>query len=148
MDFLEQLGEFACNDDPACRLENIGQCIQGFFNPVWRFIENKGRTGVSQGFQGVFFREGKIGLILFNVPGILWDEEGSNACLSLSGGLMSLSKALGAECIGTFWLVLGGCGSALFAAAFPELGIGFYGVALAFGLTNSGIRFERLCPIA
>ena len=48
---------------------------------------------------------------------------------------MSLSKALGAECIGTFWLVLGGCGSALFAAAFPELGIGFYGVALAFGLT-------------
>lgn len=32
---------------------------------------------------------------------------------------MSLSKALGAECIGTFWLVLGGCGSALFAAAFP-----------------------------
>ena len=54
MDFLEQLGEFACNDDPACRLENIGQCIQGFFNPVWRFIENKGRTGVSQGFQVVF----------------------------------------------------------------------------------------------
>lgn len=48
---------------------------------------------------------------------------------------MSLSKALGAECIGTFWLVLGGCGSALFAAAFPELGVGFYGVALAFGLT-------------
>ena len=42
-------------------------------------------------------------MILFNVPGILWDEEG--------------------------------CGSALFAAAFPELGIGFYGVALAFGLT-------------
>ncbi len=48
---------------------------------------------------------------------------------------MSLSKALGAECIGTFWLVFGGCGSALFAAAFPGLGVGFYGVALAFGLT-------------
>jgi len=40
-----------------------------------------------------------------------------------------------AEFIGTFWLVLGGCGSAVLAAAFPELGIGFAGVALAFGLT-------------
>ncbi|HWQ25708.1 MAG TPA: aquaporin Z [Chlorobaculum sp.] len=40
-----------------------------------------------------------------------------------------------AECIGTFWLVLGGCGSAVLAAAFPGLGIGFLGVALAFGLT-------------
>jgi aquaporin Z len=42
---------------------------------------------------------------------------------------------LSAEFIGTFWLVLGGCGSAVLAAAFPELGIGFAGVALAFGLT-------------
>ncbi len=42
---------------------------------------------------------------------------------------------LTAELIGTFWLVLGGCGSAVLAAAFPELGIGFAGVALAFGLT-------------
>ena len=40
-----------------------------------------------------------------------------------------------AEFIGTFWLVLGGCGSAVLAAAFPEMGIGFTGVALAFGLT-------------
>ncbi|GAA4317560.1 aquaporin Z [Compostibacter hankyongensis] len=40
-----------------------------------------------------------------------------------------------AEFIGTFWLVLGGCGSAVLSAAFPELGIGFLGVALAFGLT-------------
>ncbi|MCA8929948.1 MAG: aquaporin Z [Alphaproteobacteria bacterium] len=40
-----------------------------------------------------------------------------------------------AEFIGTFWLVLGGCGSAVLAAAFPDLGIGFMGVALAFGLT-------------
>lgn len=40
-----------------------------------------------------------------------------------------------AEFIGTFWLVFGGCGSAIFAAAFPELRIGFLGVALAFGLT-------------
>lgn len=40
-----------------------------------------------------------------------------------------------AELIGTFWLVFGGCGSAVLAAAFPELGIGFTGVALAFGLT-------------
>lgn len=40
-----------------------------------------------------------------------------------------------AEFFGTFWLVFGGCGSAIFAAAFPDLGIGFAGVALAFGLT-------------
>jgi len=44
-------------------------------------------------------------------------------------------KKLVAEFIGTFWLVLGGCGSAVLAAAYPELGIGFAGVALAFGLT-------------
>ncbi len=46
-----------------------------------------------------------------------------------------MQKALGAEFLGTFWLVLGGCGSAVLAAAFPELGIGFTGVSLAFGLT-------------
>src|SRR6202030_92136 len=48
---------------------------------------------------------------------------------------MSLSKRALAEFIGPFWLVLGGCGSAVLAAAFPGLGIGFAGVALAFGLT-------------
>ena len=46
-----------------------------------------------------------------------------------------MSRRLGAEFFGTFWLVLGGCGSAVLAAAFPGLGIGFVGVALAFGLT-------------
>ncbi len=44
-------------------------------------------------------------------------------------------KKLSAEFLGTFWLVFGGCGSAVLAAGFPELGIGFAGVALAFGLT-------------
>ncbi|WP_460994011.1 aquaporin, partial [Staphylococcus aureus] len=44
-------------------------------------------------------------------------------------------KQYGAEFLGTFWLVLGGCGSAVLAAGFPGLGIGFAGVALAFGLT-------------
>src|SRR5580693_8034422 len=48
---------------------------------------------------------------------------------------MSLVKRAIAECFGTFWLVFGGCGSAVLSAAFPQLGIGFYGVALAFGLT-------------
>ncbi len=48
---------------------------------------------------------------------------------------MNSSKKLLAEFIGTLWLVLGGCGSAVLAAAFPELGIGFAGVSLAFGLT-------------
>jgi aquaporin Z len=46
-----------------------------------------------------------------------------------------MTKRLGAEFLGTAWLVFGGCGSAVLAAAFPELGIGFVGVALAFGLT-------------
>lgn len=46
-----------------------------------------------------------------------------------------MTKKLFAEFFGTFWLVFGGCGSAVLAAAFPELGIGFAGVALAFGLT-------------
>ncbi|MDC7741590.1 aquaporin Z [Rhizobium binxianense] len=46
-----------------------------------------------------------------------------------------MQKSLGAEFLGTFWLVFGGCGSAVLAAAYPELGIGFTGVALAFGLT-------------
>jgi aquaporin Z len=48
---------------------------------------------------------------------------------------MSNMKKWSAEFIGTFWLTLGGCGSAVLAAAFPSLGIGFLGVALAFGLT-------------
>jgi aquaporin Z len=48
---------------------------------------------------------------------------------------MTMTPKLVAELIGTFWLVLGGCGSAVLAAAFPELGIGFAGVSLAFGLT-------------
>jgi aquaporin Z len=48
---------------------------------------------------------------------------------------MDISKKLAAEFIGTFWLVLGGCGSAVLAAGVPTLGIGYAGVALAFGLT-------------
>jgi aquaporin Z len=54
---------------------------------------------------------------------------------------MSLSKRAIAECFGTFWLVFGGCGSAVLAAAFPQLGIGFAGVALAFGLTVLTMAF-------
>ena len=52
-----------------------------------------------------------------------------------------MTKKLGAEFLGTFWLVLGGCGSAVLAAAFPDLGIGFLGVALAFGLTLLTMAF-------
>jgi aquaporin Z len=54
---------------------------------------------------------------------------------------MSLSKRAMAEFFGTFWLVFGGCGSAVLAAAFPQLGIGFAGVALAFGLTVLTMAF-------
>lgn len=54
---------------------------------------------------------------------------------------MPLTKRALAEFIGTFWLVFGGCGSAVLAAAFPALGIGFAGVALAFGLTVMTMAF-------
>ncbi len=54
---------------------------------------------------------------------------------------MSLTKRATAEFFGTFWLVFGGCGSAVLAAAFPGLGIGFLGVALAFGLTVLTMAF-------
>ncbi|QFU74888.1 aquaporin Z [Halioglobus maricola] len=54
---------------------------------------------------------------------------------------MSMSKKLGAEFIGTFWLVLGGCGSAVLAAGAPEVGIGWLGVSLAFGLTVLTMAF-------
>jgi aquaporin Z len=49
--------------------------------------------------------------------------------------LMDMTRRLGAEFFGTFWLTFAGCGSAIFAAGFPSLGIGFLGVSLAFGLT-------------
>jgi len=52
-----------------------------------------------------------------------------------------MSHKLGAEFIGTFWLVLGGCGSAVLAAKFPDIGIGLLGVALAFGLTVLTMAF-------
>ncbi len=54
---------------------------------------------------------------------------------------MTLAKRSLAESFGTFWLVFGGCGAAVFAAAFPALGIGFAGVALAFGLTVLTMAF-------
>ena len=55
--------------------------------------------------------------------------------------IMALSKRLSAEFLGTFWLVLGGCGSAVLSAAFPQVGIGFLGVAFAFGLTVLTMAF-------
>jgi aquaporin Z len=54
---------------------------------------------------------------------------------------MHPSKRIAAEFFGTFWLVFGGCGSAVLAAAFPALGIGFVGVSLAFGLTVLTMAF-------
>ncbi|CAG9273842.1 aquaporin Z [Burkholderia cepacia] len=54
---------------------------------------------------------------------------------------MHISRRLAAELIGTFWLVLGGCGAAVLAAAYPGLGVGFVGVALAFGLTVLTMAF-------
>jgi glycerol uptake facilitator-like aquaporin len=54
---------------------------------------------------------------------------------------MPLSKRLTAEFVGTLWLVLGGCGSAVLAGAFPNFGIGFVGVSFAFGLTVLTMAF-------
>jgi aquaporin Z len=54
---------------------------------------------------------------------------------------MPLKNRLAAEFVGTFWLVLGGCGSAVLAAAFPNVGIGLWGVSLAFGLTVLTMAF-------
>jgi aquaporin Z len=58
-----------------------------------------------------------------------------------AGDTMHLSKRAAAEFFGTFWLVFGGCGSAVIAAAYPQLGIGFVGVSLAFGLTLLTMAF-------
>src|ERR1700675_3437770 len=52
-----------------------------------------------------------------------------------------MTKRFAAEFIGTFWLVFGGCGSAVLAAAFPNVGIGLLGVSLAFGLTVLTMAF-------
>jgi aquaporin Z len=54
---------------------------------------------------------------------------------------MSLAKKSAAEFIGTFWLVFGGCGSAVLAAGIPDLGIAYVGVSLAFGLTVLTMAF-------
>src|ERR1700683_4037921 len=54
---------------------------------------------------------------------------------------MPIGKRAAAEFFGTFWLVFGGCGAAVLAAGFPQLGIGFLGVALAFGLTVLTMAF-------
>ena len=59
----------------------------------------------------------------------------------------TLSRRLAAEFVGTFWLVLGGCGSAVLAAAFPGVGIGLLGVSFAFGLTVLTMAFA-LGPIS
>jgi len=55
--------------------------------------------------------------------------------------MVKMEKRVGAEFFGTFWLVLGGCGSAVLAAAFPNVGIGLLGVSLAFGLTVLTMAF-------
>src|SRR5258707_4400257 len=66
---------------------------------------------------------------------IIWSASHARQIPVQEDNRMSLSRRAVAELIGTFWLVLGGCGSAVLAAAFPGLGIGFVGVSLAFGLT-------------
>jgi aquaporin Z len=64
-----------------------------------------------------------------------WQDECLRTHFKMGRWFMSMSRKLTAEFIGTFWLVLGGCGSAVLAAGVPNVGIGYAGVALAFGLT-------------
>jgi aquaporin Z len=59
---------------------------------------------------------------------------------------MDMPRRLGAEFFGTFWLTFAGCGSAVLAAGFPALGIGFLGVSLAFGLTVLTMAYAVLQP--
>src|SRR6476620_3489130 len=56
------------------------------------------------------------------------------ACATTEGNMSGMQRGL-AELVGTFWLVFGGCGSAVLAAGVPDVGIGFVGVSIAFGLT-------------
>ena len=60
---------------------------------------------------------------------------------------MIMTKEMAAEFIGTFWLVLGGCGSAVLAAAFPDVGIGLVGVSLAFGFTVLTMKIRELIGV-
>lgn len=72
------------------------------------------------------------------LPRVVPQQPGRNGLTSIvhsPRGMVSYSRKLSAEFIGTFWLVFGGCGSAVLAAAFPDVGIGLLGVSLAFGLT-------------
>jgi aquaporin Z len=71
------------------------------------------------------------------MPGLasLWSNDGDSLFGDVRSTIVALSRRLGAEFVGTFWLVLGGCGSAVLTAKFPDVGIGILGVALAFGLT-------------
>ncbi len=69
------------------------------------------------------------------------DEGGQRKLGGHEVNSMPLNKRLLAECVGTFWLVLGGCGSAVLSAAFPNVGIGLLGVSLAFGLTVLTMAF-------
>src|SRR5260221_5780474 len=76
---------------------------------------------------------------------VRWPDDVAGATVDREDSVMadqaSIAKRLGAEFIGTFWLVLGGCGSAVLAAGFPTLGIGFAGVPLAFWLTGLTMAF-------
>jgi aquaporin Z len=65
----------------------------------------------------------------------MFDCPGERRPKRSGGQIMPLSKRVVAEFVGTFWLVLGGCGAAVLSSAFPTVGIGFLRVAFAFGLT-------------
>jgi hypothetical protein len=82
-----------------------------------------GQIGEGAGAQGVPQSDGAVGTA----------KRARSPLDALKGGMMTTKLA--AEFLGTFWLVLGGCGSAVLAATFPGVGIGLLGVSLAFGLT-------------
>ncbi len=105
--------------------EDSGSAVAGRYAPVPPRVHGRGRGDLAQ--RRARCHEPR--------PGVAVETWHRNAFHKDRRSSRSLSKKLAAEFIGTFWLVLGGAGSAVLAAAFPLLGIGFVGVSLAFGLT-------------
>ncbi len=104
-------------------------------------ISGRSRTSlISQRYDGGSDPTSRVAPLHPRLPSILLRGSVGADSNRLGGGChgdpdMSMGKRFSAELFGTFWLVFGGCGSAVLSAAYPDLGIGFMGVALAFGLT-------------
>src|SRR5215467_6250307 len=115
--------------------------MRGWQNPSLR-QRSKAMSTTSSSTRRVLWRDSASRGQNYSDPAFEVDQlnptnglSGNGRELAAKGVGMSLAKPCAAEFFGTFWLVFGGCGSAIFAAGFPQLGIGFIGVVFAFGLT-------------